>query len=84
MKIRTLEEIERDERLHGPVIPSPAPVVRMEDLRPGPVKTFLLGLGELFLLLPRALWRLLDYSLAIAVILGLAGCIIFGLVYLFG
>jgi len=88
MKIRTLQEIEEDERVNGPLhlrnLPKPVKP-------PGPVKRaysafgrLLLGIGELLLLLPRLIIRLLDLGLGIAIILGIVGCIVFGLVYLFG
>lgn len=84
MKLRTLEKIERDEKSHGPYARFPVMDVRTEDLRPGPIKSLLLGIGELLIAIPRLIWRLLDFGLGIAIILGIVGCIVFGLVYLFG
>ena len=85
MKLRTLQEIEEDERRDPTPARFPAaPAPTMADLRPGLVKRFLLGFGELLLFLPKLFMRLLDAGLAIAIVLGLVGCIVFGLVYLFG
>lgn len=84
MKIRTLEEIERDEKLRGTTYPANLPLPTMADLRPRPVKRFLLGVGDLLLAVPKLLYRLVDVGLGVAILLGLVGCIVFGLVYLFG
>ena len=86
MKLRTLEEIEQDEsiRYHAPAGSKLARPPTMRDLRPGAVKSFLLGIGELLLAIPKFILRLLDFGLGVAIVLGIVGCIVFGLVYLFG
>jgi hypothetical protein len=84
VKLRTLEEIERDEAGRGTTYPVTAPSPTMEDLRPGPIKSLLLGIGDLLIAVPKLLLRLLGEGIGLAVILGVVGCIVFGLVYLFG
>lgn len=89
MKLRSLDEIERDEKMRGPIRARDVPLpVSTDDLQPGPAKRFLLGLGDVFIFIPKLLFkilvRLLAEGIALAVILGIVGCIVFGLVYLFG
>lgn len=84
MRIRTLDEIERAERLRPAPAPKPLAPVTMADLRPGPVKATLLALGDALLALPRFVVRLFDFGLGVAILLGLLGCVVFGLAYLFG
>lgn len=90
MKLRTLEEIEHQEKnaeedrridMYMPPDRRRRPTY---DLRPGPVKSFFLGVGDLLIALPKLVFRLLDVGLGIAIVLGIIGCIVFGLVYLFG
>jgi len=83
-KLRTLAQIEEDERRHPPPVRVPVAVPTMDDLRPGPAKVALLAFGDLLLALPRLVVRLFDFSLGIAILLGLLGCVVFGLAYLFG
>lgn len=84
MRLRTLDEIERDERLRPLRVPVPAAPVTMADLRPGPVKATLLAIGDALLALPRFVFRLFDVGLGLAILFGLLGCVLFGLSYLFG
>ena len=92
MKLRTLDEIERDEKLHGPVTAAPprppGPIMRVLLAVWYGIGRILLGIGEALIYLTKGLFRvlvrLLDVGLFFAILLGIVGCIVFGLVYLFG
>lgn len=83
MKLRSLEEIERDEKINGPYVP----MDRKPQKPPGPLAIWATDmvwkLGRLLELVPRVLKFLFVEVIILAIIAGMVGLIVFGLSHLF-
>jgi hypothetical protein len=79
LKIRNLEEIEQDEKLN----PQPVVVPKPINFRPTILQNAAFLAGRTFSALGYGIVWMIDKALILGIILGVIGCIVFGLRYLF-
>lgn len=86
MELRSLAEIERDERnaaLNPPKPPKPRKPPKPASLRPSFIREALYVIGRLIAGIPKLVKFLFIHGLALAILLGIVGIIAFGFGYLF-